>query len=240
MKKLLLALSLLFLFVACGSSKNSEEKVYIIGTNAEYPPFEYMQDGKICGLDADIIEEAAKRMGIKYKWNNMSFDGLIPALQTKKIDAVIAGMSITPEREKAVSFSIPYLDSRISIITNEMKSIKDINDLENKSYGVELGTTKEASARKIKGAEVVPFSSTTGALVALKSGKVDGMVLDESVAVKYVEKNPELVFVGTLTGEPKAIAFNKDEKELAEKFSKVLNEMLEDGTIAQLREKYNI
>ena len=115
-----------------------------------------------------------------------------------------------------------------------------MNDLSGKKYGVELGTTKEASARKIAGAEVIPFSSNTGALVALKSGKINGMVVDESVAVKFVDKNPELVMVGTLEGEPKAVAFNKEDTELTEKFSKVIEEMLNDGTIEKLRQQYGV
>ena len=231
---------MIFMFAACGGNKEAAQKVYVVGTNAEYPPFEYVENGEIAGFDAEIIKEAAKRMGIEYKWLNTNFDGLIPALQTKKVDIVIAGMSVTPEREKAVNFSIPYLTSKVAIITNSKNPIKDMNDLSGKSYGVELGTTKEASARKIAGAEVVPFSSTTGALVALKSGKIDGMVLDESVSSKYIEKNPELVLVGVMEGEPKAAAFNKDDKELMENFSKVLEEMITDGTVAELREKYKI
>ena len=228
------------MFASCGGNKEAAKKVYVVGTNAEYPPFEYVENGEIAGFDAEIIKEAAKRMGIEYKWLNTNFDGLIPALQTKKVDIVIAGMSVTPEREKAVNFSIPYLTSNVAIVTNSKNPIKDMNDLSGKSYGVELGTTKEASARKIDGAEVVPFSSTTGALVALKSGKIDGMVLDESVSSKYIEKNPELVLVGVMEGEPKAAAFNKDDKELMENFSKVLEEMITDGTVAELREKYKI
>ena len=228
------------MFAACGGNKEAAKKVYVVGTNAEYPPFEYVENGEIAGFDAEIIKEAAKRMGIEYKWLNTNFDGLIPALQTKKVDIVIAGMSVTPEREKAVNFSVPYLTSNVAIVTNSKNPIKDMNDLSGKSYGVELGTTKENSARKIAGAEVVPFSSTTGALVALKSGKVDGMVLDESVSSKYIEKNPELVLVGVMEGEPKAAAFNKDDKELMENFSKVLEEMITDGTVAELREKYKI
>ena len=228
------------MFAACGGNKETAQKVYVVGTNAEYPPFEYVENGEIAGFDAEIIKEAAKRMGIEYKWLNTNFDGLIPALQTKKVDIVIAGMSVTPEREKAVNFSVPYLTSNVAIVTNSKNPIKDMNDLSGKSYGVELGTTKENSARKIAGAEVVPFSSTTGALVALKSGKVDGMVLDESVSSKYIEKNPELVLVGVMEGEPKAAAFNKDDKELMENFSKVLEEMITDGTVAELREKYKI
>ena len=240
MKKIFLMFAMIFMFAACGGNKETAQKVYVVGTNAEYPPFEYVENGEIAGFDAEIIKEAAKRMGIEYKWLNTNFDGLIPALQTKKVDIVIAGMSVTPEREKAVNFSIPYLTSNVAIVTNSKNPIKDMNDLSGKSYGVELGTTKEASARKIDGAEVVPFSSTTGALVALKSGKIDGMVLDESVSSKYIEKNPELVLVGIMEGEPKAAAFNKDDKELMENFSKVLEEMIADGTVAELKEKYKI
>ena len=240
MKKIFLMFAMIFMFAACGGNKEAAQKVYVVGTNAEYPPFEYVENGEIAGFDAEIIKEAAKRMGIEYKWLNTNFDGLIPALQTKKVDIVIAGMSVTPEREKAVNFSIPYLTSNVAIVTNSKNPIKDMNDLSGKSYGVELGTTKEASARKIDGAEVVPFSSTTGALVALKSGKIDGIVLDESVSSKYIEKNPELVLVGIMEGEPKAAAFNKDDKELMENFSKVLEEMITDGTVAELREKYKI
>ena len=242
LKKLLVVLSVVGMFVGCGGDKEKapENKVYVVGTNAEYPPFEFIENGEVAGLDADIIKEAAKRMGIEYKWLNTNFDGLIPALQTKKVDLVIAGMSITPEREKAVNFSVPYLNSKVAIVTSKVNPIKDMNDLSGKKYGVELGTTKEASARKIAGAEVIPFSSNTGALVALKSGKVNGMVVDESVAQKFIDKNPELVMVGTLEGEPKAVAFNKDDTELAEKFSKVIEEMLNDGTIENLRKQYGV
>lgn len=242
LKKLLVVLSVVGMFVGCGGDKEKapENKVYVVGTNAEYPPFEFIENGEVAGLDADIIKEAAKRMGIEYKWLNTNFDGLIPALQTKKVDLVIAGMSITPEREKAVNFSVPYLSSKVAIVTSKVNPIKDMNDLSGKKYGVELGTTKEASARKITGAEVIPFSSNTGALVALKSGKVNGMVVDESVAQKFIDKNPELVMVGTLEGEPKAVAFNKDDTELAEKFSKVIEEMLNDGTIENLRKQYGV
>lgn len=237
MKKIFLMTMLMLGIMGCGKEK---EKVYIIGTNAEYPPFEYMENGKISGLDAEIIEKISQKAGIKYKWSNMNFDGLIPALQTKKLDVIIAGMSATPEREKAVDFSTPYLVSNATIITNKINPIKNMENLSGKSYGVELGTTKEATARKIEGAKVIPFSSTTGALVALKSGKIDGMVLDESVAKKFVENNDDLILVGSLAGEPKAIAFNKDEKELKDTFNKAIEELLKDGTVEELKEKYGL
>lgn len=242
MKKLLFMLSLAFIFVACGGSseKKQEEKVYIIGTNAEYPPFEYIENGKVCGLDADIIEEATKRMEIKYQWSNINFDGLIPALQTKKLDIVIAGMSITPERAKSVNFSMPYLVSKVAFLGNKSNPISGVENLVGKTFGAELGTTKEASARKIKDSKVVPFAGNTAALIALKSQKVDAIVVDESVANSYLNGNPELMLIGFQEGEPKAVAFNKEDTELLEKFNKVLKEMLEDGTIDNLRKKYGV
>ena len=96
MKKIFLLFAMIFMFAACGGNKEAAQKVYVVGTNAEYPPFEYVENGEIAGFDAEIIKEAAKRMGIEYKWLNTNFDGLIPALQTKKVDIVIAGMSVTP------------------------------------------------------------------------------------------------------------------------------------------------
>lgn len=242
MKKLLFILSLMGMLVACGSSseKKQEEKIYIVGTNAEYPPFEYIENGKVSGLDADIIEEAAKRMGIKYQWSNINFDGLIPALQTKKLDMVIAGMSVTQERAKSVNFSSPYLVSKVAFLGNKATPINGVENLVGKTFGAELGTTKEASARKIKDSKVIPFAGNTAALIALKSQKVDAIVVDESVANSYLNGNSELMLIGFQEGEPKAVAFNKDDTKLLEKFDKVLKEMLEDGTIDNLRKKYGV
>lgn len=244
MKKLLLFVVLVIAFIACGKKEEKveavAEKVYIIGTNAEYPPFESLQNGKIIGLDADIIEAVAEKLDIKYEWLDTTFDGLIPALQAKKMDVVIAGMSITTEREKAVNFSIPYLTSKVAFVVNKEKPYQTLEELKGKKFGAELGTTKEAAARKIEGAEVTPFSSSTGALMALKSGKIDAIVLDESVALNFIETNPELMIGIILEGEPKAIAFNKDDNELKEKFNEALQELLDNGTIQKLREKYGV
>jgi len=240
MKKIV-KLLFLAIFAICSVNLLGDDKEYVVGTNAEYPPFEYIEDGEIKGYDAELIKLVTEKAGIKFKWSNINFDGLIPALQSNKVDIVIAGMSVTPERAKAVNFSIPYLTSKAAFVTNKLNPIKGLDDLENKKYGAELGTTKEATARKIKGAEVVPFSNNTAALVALKNGKVDGIVMDESVAKKYAEANKEdLIYVGAVEGEPKAIAFNKKSTELQEKINKALQELIDDGTVEKLKEKYGI
>ncbi|WP_231549759.1 transporter substrate-binding domain-containing protein [Cetobacterium sp. ZOR0034] len=240
MKGIFLVLIGLIMF-SCGGKKETAktERVFVIGTNAEYPPFEYLENGKIVGLDPDIIEAIFQKLGYQYKWANMEFGGLISALQTGKIDVVIAGMSITPERAKMVHFTDPYLTSNVAIITNKTAPIKGMDDLENKKYGAELGTTKEATAKSIAGTTVVPYQNNTSALLALKNNQIDGIVLDESVAYEYVKNNSELSLVGVLEGEPKAIALSKDDKDY-DKINAALLELIKDGTIENLKKKYNV
>lgn len=235
---------LVLMLLGCNSKEKvgqnlDTNRIYKIGTTAEYPPFETLENGKIVGYDVDVINEVAKKIGIKYEWKDMNFDGLISALQSEKIDVVIAGISSTPEREKVVNFSVPYHNAKVAYIMNKNNPLT-MKDLEGKKYGVDLGTTNETTARSIKGAEVIAFSSTGGTLLALKSQKVDCILIDESVANTYVEKNPELEIFGYGEGEGKAIAFNKKEIALKESFDKALLELEKDGTLKKLQNKYNI
>ncbi|MDX8336185.1 transporter substrate-binding domain-containing protein [Candidatus Cetobacterium colombiensis] len=232
---------LAIIIFSCGKKeeKITNNRVFVIGTNAEYPPFEYLENGKIVGLDAEIIETIFQKLGYKYNWVNMEFGGLISALQTGKIDMIIAGMSITPERSKMVKFTSPYLTSKVAVITNKKNPIKNMNDLENKKYGAELGTTKENTAKNIPGSIVIPYQNNTSALLALKNNQIDGIVLDESVANEYVKNNSDLLLVGVLEGEPKAIALGKNEIDY-DKINETLIELVNDGTIEKLKEKYKV
>ncbi|MDR1831374.1 MAG: basic amino acid ABC transporter substrate-binding protein [Fusobacteriaceae bacterium] len=233
----------MLLLVVFSGALMADDKVYIVGTNAEYPPFEYIENNKISGFDADLIELVAERAGFKYKWDNREFKGIIPAMQTGTIDVAIAGMSITEERAKNVNFSIPYLSSPAAILTNTINPIKsmDPKDLEGKTYGAELGTTKEAAAKKIKDSKVMSYDSNTAALMALIAGKVDAIVMDESVAKEYYENNKtKTLYVGVLQQEDKAIAVVKSNPELLEKINKALQSLIDDGTVKKLREKYKI
>lgn len=242
--KLLIAGMLILTIGGCKSENNLEQKldtnkIYKIGTTAEYPPFETLENGKIVGYDVDVINEVAKKIGIKYEWKDMNFDGLISALQSQKIDVVIAGISSTPEREKVVIFSTPYHNAKIAYLMNKNNPLT-MDNLEGKKYGVDLGTTNETTARKIKGANVIAFSSTGGTLLALKSQKVDCILIDESVANMYVKNNPELEIFGYGDGEGKVIAFNKKDTILKENFDKALLELEKDGTLKKLQDKYDI
>lgn len=236
--KFLLTAFTILAIIGC-NGKQETNKIYKVGTTAEYPPFEYLDNGKIVGYDVDVIEEISKKTGIKYEWKDMNFDGLIAALQTKKIDIVIAGISSTPEREKVVNFSIPYHEAKTAFLMNKDNPMT-MDNLEGKKFGVDLGTTNETTARSIKGANVVAFSSTGGTLIALKNKKVDCLIIDETVAEEYIKNNPELDVFGYGPGEGKSIAFNKDDEKLRDDFDKALEELEKDGTLKKLQEKYKI
>lgn len=244
MKKLLLVMSLILsiVFVGCGQKeeKKVEKKVYYVGTNAEYAPFEYLDNGKLAGFDIDLMNEVAKRAGIEIQWSDMSFDGIIPALNSGKIDISIAAFTITPERLKAVDFSVPYLDSPISFLTVDNK-ITDMNDIKGKKYGVQLGTTQESVANEIENATVVTYGTPAIAVLDLKSGKLDGVLVDDSVADSFITANPGVTLVGKSEGDSKAIVFNKKfDKAVLQKINEVIEEMKKDGTIDALAKKHKI
>lgn len=241
--KFLLIGAMALMLGACGGGEKQTvldtNRVYKVGTTAEYPPFETLENGKIVGYDVDVIDAVAKKIGIKYEWKDMNFDGLISALQFKKIDIVIAGISSSPEREKVVNFSIPYHESKTAYIMNKNNPMT-MEELKGKTFGVDLGTSYEITARSIEGAKVIAFSSTGGTLLALKSQKVDCIMVGEVVANEYIEKNPELVIFGYGDGEACSIAFNKDDIALQQSFNKALAELKEDGTLKKLQDKYGI
>lgn len=241
--KFLLIGAMALMLGACGGGEKQTvldtNRVYKVGTTAEYPPFETLENGKIVGYDVDVIDAVAKKLGIKYEWKDMNFDGLISALQFKKIDIVIAGISSSPEREKVVNFSIPYHESKTAYIMNKNNPMT-MEELKGKTFGVDLGTSYETTARSIEGAKVIAFSSTGGTLLALKSQKVDCIMVGEVVANEYIEKNPELAIFGYGDGEACSIAFNKDDIALQQSFNKALAELKKDGTLKKLQDKYGI
>lgn len=239
MKKIILAFLLGVLLIACG--KDGKELVYKVGTNAEFPPYEYIEDGKIKGFDADIMDEIAKRGEFKYEWVNMNFDGLISALQSKKVDMVIAGMTLNKERQKYVNFSVPYIKPAVSLIALKSNSTTSIEEFNNKKFGVELGTTEADIIKgKFPDATIVSFLSNTASVLALKSQKIDAILFDSKVAESYVKNNPDIKIVGEAAGEEKAMAFNLKDTEVHNKVNTILQEMLNDGTIDKLKEKYGI
>ena len=238
MKKLVL----LFMTFLSLISFGKVEKLYV-GTNAEFYPFEYLEDGKIVGFDAELIEAIGKKLNKEIVWKNMAFDGLLPALQSKKIDVIIAGMTATPERKKFVNFSDPYFVSNQMIIVNtDDKKSKDITSYEalpNHSVGVVLGYTGDVAVSKLENIDVQRFNGASEAIMSLKAKKVQAVVIDSEPAKNYVKNNEGLKLISTdIAKEEYSIAVSKENKKLAEDINSAYKELVNDGTFEKLITKY--
>ena len=193
-----LAASMLF----TGCSKKEESKVpdkLIVGTNAEFPPFEYMNDKKQPdGFDIAMIKEIGKRMDKKVEIQNMEFKSLIGAMESNSINTIIAGMTKTKERQKSVDFSDSYYTSNQAIILKKDSKIKKLSQLEGKKVGVQEGTTGDiiASGEKfgeknkvIVKTDVKRYKKGVDAVMDLKNGAIDAVVIDEKPAQEFVKNN---------------------------------------------------
>ena len=241
MKKFFKLMLMSLLSVVISISVFAKNNVVYVGTNAEFAPFEYLDKNKIVGFDIDLLDAISKETGLEFKIQDMAFDGLLPALQTKKIDMVIAGMSATPERQKAVAFSKPYFKAKQVVITTpeKAKSLKSFKDLSGKKVGVMLGFTGDTVVSEIKGVKVERFNAAYAAILALSQNKVDAVVLDSEPAKKYSGTMKQLVIANIPAEEEDyAIAFRKNDKELINKVNAALDKIKSNGEYDKILKKY--
>lgn len=239
MKKLLKKALIGIMVLSLSATALAKEKIYV-GTNAEFPPFEYLENGKITGFDIELMNEIGKVLNADIKIQDMAFDGLLPALQLKKVDVVIAGMTATEERMKTVAFTQPYyIASQVIIVKEGDNSIKSFEDLKGKRVGVMLGFTGDTVVSEIEGVKIERFNAAYAGIMALKADKADAVVLDSEPAKNYVKQNPGLKLAeADAAKEEYAIAIRKNDKALLEKIEKALTEIKANGTYDKLIEKY--
>lgn len=215
-----------------------------VGTAPNYKPFDYKEDAKLTGLDIDLVNEIAKREGIELTWVEMSFDGLIPALKTGKIDMIASAMSATEDRRKSVDFSdVYYTTKNLYIKKKDNEALNSKEDLEGKIIGVQLGTLQEPAAKVIKDTKVQSNESLSVVIMELKEGKIDAVVADKDVSTGYLKENADLIgfFEEEDGSEGFSFAFDKDkQKEAIEKFNKGLKDLKADGTYDQILTKYEL
>jgi len=225
---------------APGQGTSEGKKVIVMGTNAEFPPFEYREGEKVVGFDVEIAKKIAEKLGAELEIEDMSFDGLIPALEAGKIDFIVAGMSIMEDRKKNVDFSKGYYTASQVIITlKDNTEIKGPEDLKNKTIGVQLGTTGDEEAQKVEGAQVIQFNAAYAAIMDLQNGKLDAVVLDYEPARNFASQNDKIQILPVeLTQEEYAIAVKKGNKELVDAINAVLEEMKESGEYDSLVNEY--
>ncbi len=160
-----------------------------VATEATFPPFEFQQGGQLTGFDIDLMRAIGKEADLNIDFRNLPFDGIIPALQARTVEAAISGMTITAERAQAISFSRPYFRAGLAIAVREdNRTIKNFEDLKGKRIAVQIGTTGALEATKIPGATVSQFDSAALALQELINGRVEAVVNDKPVTLYAIKQ----------------------------------------------------
>jgi branched-chain amino acid transport system substrate-binding protein len=215
----------------------------VIGTNAEYPPFEMVDDaGNIIGFDPDLMEAIAEAAGFEFEWVNTRWDGIFVALASGEFDAVISAATITEERAQTVDFSDPYFNAgQMIAVRADETEIKTDADLAGKKVGVQLGTTGDIWLTEQTQAEVVRYDENTLAFQALAAGDVDAAVCDGPTAIDIVKANPEMnlvVLPGVYTDENYGIAVRKDRPEVLAAINKGLAAVKASGKYDEIWNKW--
>ncbi|USK60253.1 transporter substrate-binding domain-containing protein [Peribacillus asahii] len=252
---LCLFLVLSFLVAACGSNDTTSdkekggaeksEKVYKVGVDTTYPPFEFKEGNEYKGIDIDLINAIAENQGFEIELSPMDFGGIIPAMQANQLDVAIAGMSITDERKKIVDFSEPYFDAGVTVVVGkDNTTIKSVDDLKGKTVAVKKGTTgaKYAQDNVDKyGFKIVQFNDSPAMFQEVANGNADALLEDYPViSYAIAQKDLGLKIVGDrLNGDQYGIAVLKGKnQDLLEKINKGLAELKEDGTYDKILKTY--
>lgn len=244
-----LALAATAAMLAIGAAQ-AQDRVIKMGTEGAYPPFNNLtSDGKLEGFDIDIGNALCEQMKAKCEWVTQDWDGIIPALQAGKFDAIIASMSITDERKKQVDFSEKYYNTPPSIAAPKDSDIKGVTkeDLAGKSIGVQGGTTHFNYAEKTyTDSEIKPYPTAQEMHADLANGRLDAINDDVIVTQQFLD-SPEgqacCKLIGTITpvveihGPGAGIAVRKGDK-LGEEFTAAIKAIRENGKYKEINDKY--
>ncbi len=226
----------------CGeapATTDAAEKL-VMATNAAFPPYEFYEGEKIVGIDAEIAAAIAEKLGMELEIQDTEFGSIITGVQTGKYDIGMAGMTVTEERMQTVNFSETYATGIQSVIVKDGSDIKSIDDLTGKKIGVQQDTTGHIYSADEYGDEfVTPYNKGADAVSALISGKVDCVIIDNEPAKSFVAANEGLVILDTeYAVEDYAICIAKENTELLEKVNGALAELIADGTVKNIVDKY--
>lgn len=246
MKKLLVLMSAVLMTVAlagCGGDTtggDTTKETLTMATNAEFPPYEYYENDAITGIDADIAQAIADKLGMELVIQDMAFDSILIAVQSGQADMGMAGMTVTEERLVNADFTVPYAESYQVVIVAEDSAITSLDDLAGKTIGVQTNTTGDIYATGDYGDENVKrYNKGAEAVVALNQGMIDAVIIDREPAKVFVANNEGLTILDTeYAVEEYAIAFAKDNTELFDKVNTALQELIADGTVQQIVDTY--
>ena len=218
-----------------------EGKVLVMATNAEFPPYEYHDGGDIVGIDVEVAEAIAGKLGMTLEVEDIAFDSIIPELESGKADIGVAGMTVNEDRLKNVDFTDPYTTASQVIIVKEDSEIAGPDDLKGKYIGVQLGTTGDiyASDYEEEGSTIERYNKGFEAVQAMQQGKIDAVVIDQEPAKVFVSQNEGIKILDeALTVEEYAIAVKKGNTELLNQVNGALAELKESGELQAIIDKY--
>ena len=249
MKKLLaavLALTMLLALAACGSgnsdtntaSGSAGKTTVTVATSPDFPPFESLDGSEVVGIEVDILQAITGKLGLEMQLEQMDFESVIPGVQAGKFDIGMSGITITADRQKNCDFTQPYFLASQAIVVTPDSDITCKADLAGKTVSVQTGTTAEEYCME-NGYEVLAFAANNDAAAALTSGKAAAWVVDNEVGVALAAQQGLVVLDEAMTSEPYAFAFAKDSA-LTAQFDEALGELLADGTVAAIFEKYGV
>ncbi|MCZ8522736.1 MULTISPECIES: transporter substrate-binding domain-containing protein [Paenibacillus] len=216
----------------------------IVGTSADYPPYEFHKEvnkkDEIVGFDIEIAKAVAKDLGVTLELKDMKFEGLLPALEAGNIDFIISGMTPTPERMKAVDFTKIYYTAvqRVVVRAEDKAKYTTIDSLKGLKVGAQKGATQETIVKEqMPGSEVKAIGKITDLIMEMKTKKIEALVVEQPVADAFLSKNPELVYADiklSTEDSGSAIALKKGNTELAEAMNKTLDRLISDKSIERL------
>lgn len=215
----------------------------IVGTSSGYPPYVFVDSGsadkKVIGLDIEMCQQLADKLGVKMEVQDMGFSALLSSVTAGKVDIAVGGVSPTPEREKVMAFSDKYLptEQKLLVLKKNQHVYKTAADLKDKTIGAEKSTTQEATAQKVEGAKALGLSSVPDAILQLKNEKLDGIVLEGVVAKQYLIFNDDLALADVqFEGAKKvsAVAMKMGNDDLM----KIINEIIKKDTESGQFEKW--
>lgn len=220
----------------------------IVGTSSGYPPYVFVDaespDKKVIGLDMEMCKQIADKLGVKLEVQDMSFSALLSSVTSGKVDIAVGGVSPTPEREKAMAFSDIYLptEQKLLVRKENQHAFKSMADLKGKVIGAEKSTTQEATAQKIEGATAIGLSSVPDAILQLKNGKLDGIVLEGVVTKQYLIFNDDLALADVqFDGAKKvsAVALQKGNDDVVKIINDIIRQDTESGQFDKWVDEYS-
>lgn len=258
---LIMVLALSLVAVGCGGGEKKEQQdpvkqaekntleqikekgVIVAGLDDTFAPMGYRDESNnLVGFDIDMGEELAKRLGVKIQWQPTQWDGIIMALDSKRFDIILSGMTVTEERQKSINFSVPYVgDGQIMVVKKGTTGFNTAADLKDKVVGTQAGSSGEEAVNKVAGIkEVKLYKTYPEAFTDLQIGRIPVVVSDRITASHYISKRADTYeIVGEkVTDEPLAIGLRKSDTELKETIDNILNEMKKDGTLTKISMKW--